>query len=101
MTAGTLADTINGSYELIGGIFLLLNCIKLYRDKKVRGVMLSTATFFATWSWWNLYYYPSLNQWVSFCGGLLIAITNAAWVIMAIYYSRKEKRASKEYKIGA
>jgi uncharacterized membrane protein YfcA len=81
------ADVINGSYEFVGGIFLLINCLKLYKDKKVRGVTLSAAAFFATWSWWNLYYYPSLNQWYSFAGGLLIAITNASWVIPAIYYT--------------
>lgn len=86
-----LADAINGTYELVGGIFLLLNCLKLYKDKKVRGITLSAATFFATWSWWNLYYYPSLDQWFSFAGGILIVITNTTWLIMAIYYTRKEK----------
>ncbi len=88
------ADAVNGTYELVGGIFLLLNFIKLYKDKKVRGIMLSSAAFFASWSWWNLYYYPSLNQWISFAGGLLIGITNATWIIMAIYYQRKERRGT-------
>ena len=86
------ADAVNGSYELIGGIFVFLNCLKLYKDKKIRGVTLSTGLFFASWSWWNLYYYPSLNQWLSFLGGLLIGAANSAWIIMAIYYTRKEKR---------
>ena len=87
----SLADGINGSYEFIGGIFLALNCWRLYKDKQVKGVSLFTAAFFATWSWWNLYYYPSLNQWLSFSGGLLLGIMNALWVIMAIYYERKRK----------
>ena len=86
----TWADNVNGTYEFIGGIFLLLNCIKLYRDKQIKGVTLATSIFFATWSWWNMYYYPSLNQWVSFSGGVLIAITNTAWVIMAIHYIRRK-----------
>lgn len=90
----TWADTINGSYEMLGGLFLLHNCYRLYRDKEVRGITLTSATFFSTWSWWNLYYYPSLNQWVSFFGGLLIAITNAMWVIMAIYYTHRNKHKS-------
>lgn len=83
-------DAINGSYEFIGGIFLLLNCFKLYKDKEVKGVSIFVSGFFATWSWWNCYYYPHLNQWLSFAGGLLIGTTNAAWVIMATYYMRKE-----------
>jgi len=86
------ADGINGAYEFIGGIFLLLNCFRIYKDKKIRGVTLSAATFFSTWSWWNLYYYPSLNQWISFCGGIFIAVTNTWWVGMAIYYTIKENK---------
>lgn len=90
------ADGINGIYELTGGILLLLNCFRLYKDKKVRGITISAAAFFATWSCWNLYYYPSLNQWFSFCGGLLIVIANATWVIMAIYYTKKERQCLKK-----
>jgi len=84
------SDAINGIYELIGGLFLLQNCFRLYRDKEVKGITLPAATFFATWSWWNLYYYPSLNQWLSFSGALLIAVTNATWVIMAMYYTTRK-----------
>lgn len=87
------ADAINGLYEFIGGIFLLLNCFKLYQDKKIRGITLSASTFFATWSWWNLYYYPSLDQWFSFTGALFIAATNTTWLLMAFYYSRKENNS--------
>ena len=90
----TVADTINGTYEFLGGLFLLQNCYRLYQDKEVKGVTLISAAFFATWSWWNLYYYPSLNQWISFFGGLLIALTNATWVVMAIYYTHKNNHKS-------
>jgi hypothetical protein len=84
------ADAINGLYELIGGLCLLQNCFRLYKDKQVKGVTLHAAAFFATWSWWNLWYYPSLNQWLSFSGAILIAVTNAIWVVMAIYYTKRK-----------
>jgi uncharacterized membrane protein YfcA len=87
----TIQDCINGSYEAIGGAFLLINCLRLYKDKEVKGITLSAAFFFSTWSWWNLYYYPHLNQWMSFYGALLIAASNTLWIAMAIYYTYFKK----------
>ena len=84
-----IPDVINGSYEFLGGIFMLLNCIKIYHDKKVKGISILSMAFFSSWAWWNIYYYPHLNQWISFIGGLLIALTNTIWFVMSIYYSRK------------
>ena len=81
-------DIINGAFELFGGALMWVNVIKLVKDKQVRGVYWHVTAFFATWSLWNLYYYPSLNQWWSFAGGLAIATGNAAWTALAIYYSR-------------
>lgn len=94
----TWQDAVNGSYELIGGLFMALNCYRLYKDKQIKGVSILTAVFFSTWSWWNLYYYPHLNQWFSFLGGLLIGTMNIMWVVMALYYTKKCKR--KENWIG-
>jgi hypothetical protein len=86
-------DAINGTYEFAGGIFLAFNCWKLCKDKQVKGVSIVTASFFATWSWYNLYYYPHLNQWLSFAGGILLGIVNALWVIMAIHYTKKNAKS--------
>ena len=81
-------DLINGILELSGGFLVILNCISLYKAKQVKGVNMYVQAFFAFWGFWNLYYYPSLNQWVSFVGGAMIAVANTVWVVMAIYYSR-------------
>lgn len=83
-------DFINGSFELFGGLFLLKNVIQLHRDKLVRGVHWVPTTFFMLWGVWNLYYYPHLDQWWSFTGGLLIVSVNAIWVGQMLYYGRKE-----------
>jgi hypothetical protein len=85
-----MPDLINGTFESIGAFFILLSVIKLYRDKKVRGVSWVHVGFFATWGYWNLYYYPHLNQWFSFFGGLGIVVTNSIWLCQLIYYSKKE-----------
>ena len=83
-------DLINGCFELFGAPFILLSVIKLHKHKVVRGVSWLHAGFFAIWGMWNLYYYPYLNQWASFVGGIAIAITNTIWVCQLIYYKRKE-----------
>lgn len=84
-------DKVNGLFELIGGIFILLSCIKLYRDKKVRGVSFAHIGYFTLWGYWNIHYYFNLTQWVSLVGSLSVTIINTVWLSMMIYYIKKEK----------
>jgi len=84
-------DIINGVFECGAGLLLLLNCRRLWQDKKVRGVSMLPVSFFTLWGIWNLYYYPSLGQMASFLGGLVVVGVNATWVGMAIYYTKKEQ----------
>lgn len=86
------ADTVNGFYEMVGGIFMLVNCVKVYKDKQVKGISLASAAFFCSWGYWNIYYYPSLHQWVSTLGAILMTLFNTIWIVMAIYYTRKNKQ---------
>ena len=47
------------------------------------------AGFFAAWGYWNLYYYyPSLDQWWSFWGGVGVVTMNTIWLGQLIYYSQ-------------
>ena len=82
----TLSDIINGCFELFGGVFVLNHCRAVLRDKKVAGVSIISSMFFLSWGIWNLYYYPVLNQWCSFVGGIFLALTNAFWISLLIYY---------------
>ena len=86
----TLPDLINGSFELAGGAMQCLNIRQLMRDKKVRGVNWSVTAFFAAWGLWNCYFYPHLDQWASFTGGITVTTTNLIWVALAVHYSRLE-----------
>ena len=89
------ADLFNGAFELLGGCLVWMNSVRLYRDKQVRGVYLPATVIFSAWGLWNLYYYPSLSQWASFAGGVVMVIGNWTWVAMAIYYKRKEANANR------
>lgn len=83
-------DNINGLFELTGGAFILFSCAKLFKDKKVRGVSFIHVAYFTLWGYWNIYYYPHLNQWMSFIGGLSVVLVNTMWLGMLLYYLRKE-----------
>lgn len=82
-------DIINGAFELTGGLLYVINIARVLKDKKVAGVSWIPTLFFTFWGAWNLYYYPFLNQPYSFYGGLLLMSSNAVWVALSIYYSRK------------
>jgi hypothetical protein len=84
-------DLINGLFELCGAAFVALHIRQIRRDKKVAGVSIPAIVFFTSWGFWNLFYYPHLEQWLSFAGGVAIVITNCVWVGYLFYYSRKPK----------
>jgi len=83
-------DKINGIFEVIGAFFVWKNVTALYRDKVIKGVYWPATAFFAVWGLWNLVYYPSLNQWWSFLGGIALVSGSITWVILALGYRSNE-----------
>ncbi len=84
------ADSVNGTFELVASAAIIGHCLRLYKDKMVRGVSLTATAFFTSWGFWNLYYYPSLGQILSFAAGVGVVLANISWLGMMIYYSRKK-----------
>lgn len=80
-------DHINALFELFGGFVIWKSIILLYRQKQVRGISIWTISFFVSWGFWNLFYYPHLNQWWSFLGGCNIGLANSIWTSQMIYYN--------------
>lgn len=91
----SLPDLVNGCFEASGGWFIYQSIKKLYRDKSVRGVSWKHVAFFSTWGYWNLFYYPHLDQWLSFAGGVGIVITNTIWLLQIAYYLGLENKTVK------
>lgn len=84
-------DIINGTFESAGGFFILLSVRKLHYEKVVRGVSWIHAAFFSTWGYWNLFYYPHLDQWMSFFGGAFLVAVNTVWLGQMWYYLLAER----------
>jgi hypothetical protein len=83
-----LADIANGAFELGTGIWVIRACACLHRDKVVKGTSYGLQFWVTSWGYYNLYFYPSLDQWFSFTGGLLVVAFNTIWLLMAFHYHR-------------
>lgn len=79
-------DLINGVFETVGGLLLFLHSRRVVKDKEVKGVSVPPMLFFLGWGFWNLFYYPHLDQWFSFLGGCVILAGNILWVALVIHY---------------
>jgi len=67
-------DLINGSFELLGGFAICQSIFRVIKDKSVKGVSVPHVAFFSLWGFWNLYYYPTLGQMLSFWRGIMAKI---------------------------
>jgi hypothetical protein len=88
-------DQINGMFEFVGGILLWMNCVRLYKDRELKGVSWFPVVFFTTWGYWNLYFYPSMNAWWSFYGGIFIVSANTTWIMMLFYFKWNKKKSEQ------
>lgn len=79
-------DIINGTLELLGAGFVALNVRQILIDKMVRGFHWAPCVFFAIWGWWNLFYYPHLDQWFSFAGGVALIAVETTWLVLIFRY---------------
>jgi hypothetical protein len=87
-----IPDMLNGLFELFGAGFIALSVRKLHRERIVRGISWGHVAFFMVWGYWNLYYYPSLDQWFSFVGGLGIVAMNTVYFAQLVYFTQAERQ---------
>lgn len=81
-----LPDVINGVFEMGGGLMVGMNCWRIYRDKKILGMSTAPTAFFMLWGYWNLYFYPAVNAWMSFVGGAVLVVMNTIYMGQLVYY---------------
>jgi hypothetical protein len=86
-----MLDKVNGLFEMFGGFMMILSIRQAYIDKKVNGISIPACMFFATWAVFGTVYYPSLEQWWSFSGAIVLATGNVIWVSQLLYYSYWKK----------
>lgn len=77
-------DLINATFEFGSGVAVWSNVRALLRHSAVMGIDPKVIALFQAWGLWNLYYYPSLGQWASFYGGLMITAANGTWLLLYV-----------------
>lgn len=82
-------DLLNGLFELFGSVMTWMNVHRVWKDKGYAGLHPAAIAFFWSWGVWNLYYYPHLDQWFSFLGGVSLVAANTSWVVLMRTYGRK------------
>ena len=88
-------DVINSMFCVGAGLLVWLNVKKLYTDKLVLGYNWKVQAFFAAFGYWHLYYFFTLEQWFTLFAGCLLTAGNSTWVVMAIYYQRRNHGIKK------
>lgn len=92
----SIPDLINGAFELTGGFVCLLDVKRLLRDRRIEGVDRRVRGFFLSWGVWNLFYYPTFQQWASLAGGVTLAAVNGVWVFLALKVTREQKQRARD-----
>lgn len=83
-------DLINACWEFAGAAFMLRAITIVLKDKVVKGIDWTIIFFFTTWGFWNTYFYPTNGFPYSFAGSVCLAAMNLIYLILLIYYSRKQ-----------
>ncbi len=83
-----MLDTINGLFEIFGGIIGLLNIFQIIKDKEVKGISYLVTIFFTLWGIWNCYFYYNLMLYMSLVGSLSMTIVNMVWLILVFKFKK-------------
>lgn len=79
-------DIINALFEMAGAFFVCFNVAAMYRDKTLKGASVLPCLFFTSWGVWNLFFYPSLDQYWSGVAAVFLTAANAVWLVQVWYY---------------
>lgn len=81
-------DIINAAFEAAAGIFVLNHCRVLLKDRETRGVSILSTVFFMCWGFWNVFYYPALEQPFSAAAGVFVALANAIYIALMVRFRK-------------
>lgn len=90
----TTPDLINGSFEILGSAMTWMNVKRILKDRGYGGIYPPAVAFFWSWGLWNLYFYPHLDQWLSFAGGISLVLANTTWIVLLLKFGKLPSRES-------
>lgn len=89
-------DLINGLFEIGGAALICLSIRRIWIDRAVRGFSPWPIVFFTAWGFWNaFFYYPGLDQWFSWAGGVAVVTVNSIYLALIWLFTRKPSKERK------
>ena len=65
---------------------MIPSIMAIQRDKRVHGFSIFTPIFFTSWGWWNIAYYPHLDQFYSTIAAAALALVNSIYLVLVFKY---------------
>lgn len=72
-------DQVNGAFEALASVMILNHTRALWKSRQAHGVSFLSSLFFTSWGFWNIWYYPHLEQLFSFYAGIAVVSANVFW----------------------
>jgi hypothetical protein len=85
-------DMINGLFPFFGSIFVIMNIMKMRKDKELKGSHWFVPLFFYCGQLWGIYFMYTLHQWWSLSGSITMMTFNFIWYGTMLYYKFKEPK---------
>jgi hypothetical protein len=79
-------DAVNASLRAGSIVFLVLNCVKIYRDRRIAGVSVWPTLYAGCVACWSAAYYSWLDQWRSSLVMFGHGVVELAWVAMVAWF---------------
>lgn len=81
-------DAINALFELGGAVVVVLSIRRALEGGDIKGLSGWHVAFFTCWGAWNIFYYPTLDQWLSFGAGVVMTLANFTYAALWWKYNR-------------
>lgn len=81
-----LNDYVNMLFLIGASGFTVLNISRLYKDKHVQGVCVTSQVFFFVWTLFSLYFFYDLKTYASMVAEGVLSVTTLVYFVMMMYY---------------
>jgi hypothetical protein len=88
LTKVFMQDLINFFFGVFGALLAYQNIREAKKHNKIQGVHWYSTFFFSSWGIWNIYFYSSLELYLSVLGSICIVLVDFYWLYL--YYKLKK-----------
>ena len=87
-----MTDAITSLFQIGAIVFLIINILQLNKDKELKGINIWMIIYFTVWSYWSIYMYVELDQFLSALMSIGIAVAYTIWLFLAWFILAASRR---------